>query len=64
MDTDEEVNKMGKLTKKQIVTLRKGHCCDCEGQLLAGPRGGLCQNVECELCGHKFNLGPVTADRI
>jgi len=32
---------------------RNGRCPDCNGRLLAGPRGGY---VKCSACNHEFNV--------
>lgn len=34
-----------------------GRCPDCSGDLLMGPEGGCAVNVECDACGHRFNIG-------
>lgn len=41
-------------------------CIDCgSDKMLEGPSGGMCQNVKCAKCGHKFNFGlPLFIHRI
>lgn len=41
-------------------------CPDCKkGRLLAGPCGGLSQNIKCDNCGSRFNfIHPFTTERI
>ena len=34
-------------------------CCGGERGFYKGPKGGLCQNIMCEHCGAKFNIGPI-----
>ena len=42
-----------------------GGCPDCGGfEMLAGPRGAACQNIECANCGAAFNVGPMVFERI
>jgi ribosomal protein S27AE len=50
---------------------RQNECCpDCGGaDFLAGPRGGLSQNMECSSCGAEYNIARyegriIIADRI
>lgn len=54
-------------SEKEILqkSLGNGKCPDCGStEFLAGPRGGMCQNIECAKCGSRFNIGPGVADRI
>jgi len=44
------------LTQDELKIIRTGKCPDCEGQLLAGPKGGAAINVMCDHCRHKFNV--------
>jgi hypothetical protein len=47
------------LDKRDRALLATGWCCDCGGELLPGPRGGLAQNFYCANrsdCRHGFNL--------
>ncbi len=51
------------LEKKKLA--QRGYCPDCETKtLMPGPKGGLCQNFDCSTCNAKFNIGPVTVERI
>lgn len=45
---------------------RKYNCCpDCGCKdFLEGPQGGLCTNIMCARCRHKFNIGPFGIERI
>lgn len=48
-------------------TVMESECCpDCGcKELAAGPCGGMCQNVTCRRCGHRFNFGlPLLVNRI
>ena len=41
------------------LALNAGHCPDCGGKkFLAGPEGGLTQNIKCATCGAAFNYCP------
>lgn len=45
----------------------KNECCpDCGHEYLSeGPSGGMCTNVTCRQCGHRFNFGlPLLVNRI
>jgi len=43
-----------------LARVRFGVCPDCRRPgLLAGPRGGLSQNLLCAQCGARFNVGPI-----
>lgn len=43
--------------KADIAAMEKGVCPDCgESSLLAGPSGGMSQNVACNGCLHEFNV--------
>ena len=45
--------------------LDKKICPDCKGkEFLAGPRGGIAQNVKCAGCGSCFNVTPFSVQRI
>lgn len=40
-------------------SLCMGVCPDCgKDEFLAGPCGGLCQNIKCAVCGSEFNFCP------
>lgn len=44
---------------QDLEPLLDGKCPDCCGEhFLAGPEGGLTQNVECADCGARFNVCP------
>ena len=45
---------------------KKLACPDCGGEdFLAGPCGGLCQNIKCVKCGQEWNdMGPFGLERI
>jgi len=44
-------------TDAEIEYIKKGKCANCqEGQLYAGPSGGLSQNVRCITCGQGYNI--------
>jgi hypothetical protein len=45
---------------------RKYNCCpDCGGKkFLEGPQGGLCTNIMCAKCRHRFNASPFGLERI
>ena len=40
--------------------ISKGRCPACTEptRFLAGPRGGMSQNIKCEKCGQRFNITP------
>jgi len=39
--------------------LMRGECPNCHQKgLLAGPRGGACQNMVCPVCASEYNVGP------
>ena len=41
------------------LSLNAGQCPDCGGKkFLAGPEGGLTQNIKCAACGSEFNFCP------
>ena len=44
------------LTEKQRKRLWEGKCADCDGNLLAGPHGGMSINYMCEKCKNRFNV--------
>ena len=46
-------------TEKERKSLESNICPDCGSfkEFLAGPRGGLCQNIQCGRCGSEFNIG-------
>lgn len=47
--------------------LNDGRCPDCRTlfSMLKGPRGGLCTNIKCRVCGSEFNVAlPIFAERI
>ena len=49
----------------QKMVGKKGICPDCKSkEFLAGPRGGMAQNIECKGCGSRFNVSPFGVDRI
>jgi hypothetical protein len=52
--------------KLKELFLKYNACPDCGSeQLYEGPSGGMCTNVTCAGCGHRFNLGlPVFIERI
>lgn len=54
------------LNPEEVDSLRKGLCPDCGAGLLAGPEGGMCQNVLCEsdVCASKFNNTPFGVVRL
>lgn len=45
---------------------RKYNCCpDCGGRdFLEGPQGGICTNIMCAKCRHRFNASPLGMERI
>lgn len=47
-------------TADEIKLLSTFVCPDCGSHrsFLAGPRGALCQNIQCGECGSEFNVGP------
>ena len=47
-------------TEKERKSLDIQVCPDCGTykKFLAGPHGGLCQNIRCGVCGSEFNVGP------
>ena len=47
-------------TETERKSLEVHVCPDCGTykEFLAGPRGGLCQNIQCGHCGSEFNVGP------
>lgn len=50
-----------------VSVVENNQCPDCKKfGFLAGPRGGLAQNVKCanRECGSRFNVTPFSADRI
>jgi len=52
--------------KNNLNCVKKNKCPDCkvEGQILAGPRGGMSQNVKCGNCGSEFNITPFGVERL
>lgn len=58
---------MTSLTTKEYDTItNKNICPDCnaKGEFLAGPSGGASQNITCKECHMRFNVGPVSGERI
>lgn len=48
------------ITNKLTAAFERGECIDCgNDKFLLGPRAGICQNVECTQCGHRFNVSTV-----
>jgi ribosomal protein S27AE len=44
---------------EKAILLKYGQCPDCGGdRFLAGPEGGMNQNIKCAGCGSKFNVCP------
>lgn len=53
------------LNDRDDAKLKSGFCLDCNSQaLVAGPMGGLAQNVKCSNCGSEFNVSPVRSHRL
>lgn len=59
-------DKIIKDEQKLVAFFRKYKCCpDCGSEeFLEGPRGGMCTNMMCAVCNHKFNMSPVSIQRI
>lgn len=49
-----------------VAHFTKYQCCpDCGSKnFYEGPKGGMCTNMMCAECNHKFNIGPSFAQRI
>jgi len=55
------------LSDEEVTEWFREHnnCPDCQGTMfLAGPSGGLSQNVLCETCHSEYNMSPVFIERI
>lgn len=50
----------------KLECVRENKCPDCKmkGQILAGPCGGMAQNVKCGSCGSEFNITPYGVERL
>ena len=59
-----EARRKDKTLKLECV--RKNKCPDCgtKGRILAGPCGGMAQNVKCDNCGSEFNITPFGVVRL
>jgi len=44
---------------RMIHEEKKCPCCGAFESMLAGPRGGVCQNIMCSECKARFNVTPV-----
>ena len=53
-----------KLWREAITELKVMPCCGLPIRYYPGPEGGLCQNICCAHCGAKWNIGPLTVQRI
>lgn len=52
-------------TENERKDLENGHCPDCKHrEFLAGPSAGMCQNIKCAQCDAKFNVGPLSVQRL
>ena len=53
------------ITKADEEALRHGVCPDCQNDsFIEGPSAGLSTNIMCTECKSKFNMGPLTPERI
>ncbi|MFW9871731.1 MAG: hypothetical protein ACFFG0_01425 [Candidatus Thorarchaeota archaeon] len=56
VEQDEEKLRM---IEKELSKDKDLICPDCGStEWYGGPRGGMCQNIMCGRCKHKFNIGP------
>lgn len=64
MKTKKEIEQSKERNSLECIT--KNECPDCgtKGQILAGPCGGLSQNVKCGACGSEFNVTPFGVERL
>lgn len=45
-----------------LDSLKNGICPDCgPTDFLMGPRAGICENIQCEKCGSRFNIAMVNS---
>lgn len=63
-----EICEKVEMDKEKIRDLFKKYmvCVDCgHDKMIEGPCGGMCQNIKCAKCGHKFNFClPLFIERI
>lgn len=57
---------MQDLTNDEIATITKNICPDCgaKGEFIGGPSGGGSQNIICNNCKMRFNVGMGSGERI
>lgn len=52
------VNRPERVAKTDVAWINEGKCPDCHSEtLLAGPSGGMAQNIGCNTCLMEFNVG-------
>jgi hypothetical protein len=57
-----ELSPSDKTESELLAALNDDRCPDCGNHgFLAGPEGGLCQNIKCKSCGSEFNYCPPCA---
>ena len=61
-----KIARKNKRPRLKLECVRKNKCPDCKtrGQILAGPCGGMAQNVKCGACGSEFNITPFGVQRL